>query len=29
MELYFPHGFFTTGQYGPGATRSLDWGWQL
>jgi hypothetical protein len=29
LELYFPSGFFSTGQYGPGATWSLDWGWQL
>jgi autotransporter translocation and assembly factor TamB len=29
LELYFPHQLFTTGQYGPGTTWSLDWGWQL
>jgi translocation and assembly module TamB len=29
LELYFPRGFFSTGQYGPGSTWSLDWGWQL
>jgi hypothetical protein len=29
LELYFPKGFFSTGQYGPGSTWSLDWGWQL
>jgi hypothetical protein len=29
LELYFPQGFFSTGQYGPGSTWSLDWGWQL
>lgn len=29
LELYFPHQLFTTGQWGPGTTWSLDWGWQL
>lgn len=29
VELYFPHQFFSTGQWGPGTTWSLDWGWQL
>jgi hypothetical protein len=29
VELYFPHQLFTTGQWGPGTTWSLDWGWQL
>lgn len=29
LELYFPHQLFTTGQYGPGTTWSLDGGWQL
>jgi hypothetical protein len=29
VELYFPHQLFSTGQWGPGATWSLDWGWQL
>jgi autotransporter translocation and assembly factor TamB len=28
VELYFPHQFFSTGQWGPGTTWSLDWGWQ-
>lgn len=29
VELYFPNQLFTTGQWGPGATWSIDWGWQL
>lgn len=29
VELYFPHQLFSTGQWGPGATWSIDWGWQL
>ena len=29
VEFYFPHQLFTTGQWGPGTTWSLDWGWQL
>lgn len=29
LELYFPHQLFTTGQWGPGTTWSIDWGWQL
>ncbi len=29
LEIYFPRDFFTTGQYGPGTTWSLDLGWQL
>jgi hypothetical protein len=29
LELYFPDGYFTSGQYGPGAIWSLDLGWQL
>jgi translocation and assembly module TamB len=29
LELYFPRNLFTSGQYGPGATWSLDFGWQL
>jgi autotransporter translocation and assembly factor TamB len=29
VELYFPHRLFSTGQWGPGTTWSLDWGWQL
>jgi translocation and assembly module TamB len=29
VELYFPHQLFSTGQWGPGTTWSLDWGWQL
>lgn len=29
LELYFPKNFFTAGQYGPGTTWSLDFGWQL
>jgi hypothetical protein len=29
LELYFPHQLFSTGQWGPGTTWSLDWGWQL
>ncbi len=29
LELYFPMSFFTTGQYGPGTTWSIDVGWQL
>jgi hypothetical protein len=29
LEFYFPRNFFTSGQYGPGPTWSLDLGWQL
>lgn len=29
VELYFPHQLFTTGQWGPGTSWSIDWGWQL
>lgn len=29
LELYFPKNFFTAGQYGPGTTWSIDFGWQL
>lgn len=29
VELYFPNQLFSTGQWGPGATWSIDWGWQL
>jgi autotransporter translocation and assembly factor TamB len=29
LEFYFPKNFFTTGQYGPGTTWSMDVGWQL
>ena len=29
LELYFPHQLFSTGQWGPGTTWSIDWGWQL
>ena len=29
LELYFPRNFFSAGQYGPGATWSVDVGWQL
>jgi len=29
LEIYFPRDFFTTGQYGPGTTWSVDLGWQL
>jgi autotransporter translocation and assembly factor TamB len=29
VELYFPHQLFSTGQWGPGTTWSLDWGWAL
>jgi hypothetical protein len=29
LELYFPYNLFTAGQYGPGTTWSLDFGWQL
>lgn len=29
LEFYFPKRFFTAGQYGPGTTWSLDFGWQL
>ena len=29
LEFYFPKGVFTTGQYGPGATWSVDMGWQV
>jgi translocation and assembly module TamB len=29
VELYFPHQLFSTGQWGPGTTWSLDGGWQL
>lgn len=29
LELYFPDRFFAAGEYGPGATWSLDVGWQL
>lgn len=29
LEFYFPKKFFTAGQYGPGTTWSLDFGWQL
>ncbi len=29
LELYFPKNFFAAGQYGPGTTWSVDFGWQL
>jgi autotransporter translocation and assembly factor TamB len=29
VELYFPHQLFTTGQWGPGTSWSIDGGWQL
>jgi autotransporter translocation and assembly factor TamB len=29
LELYFPRDLYTSGQYGPGTTWSLDFGWQL
>jgi autotransporter translocation and assembly factor TamB len=29
VELYFPYQLFSTGQWGPGTTWSIDWGWQL
>ncbi len=29
LEMYFPDRFFAAGQYGPGATWSIDLGWQL
>ena len=29
VELYFPNQLFSTGQWGPGTTWSLDWGWAL
>jgi hypothetical protein len=29
LEFYFPNNFFNTNQYGPGATWSVDVGWQL
>ena len=29
LEFYFPRNFFTSGQYGPGPTWSMDVGWQL
>ena len=29
LELYFPYHLFTSGQYGPGPTWSVDLGWQL
>jgi hypothetical protein len=29
LEFYFPKNFFTSGQYGPGPTWSMDVGWQL
>ncbi len=29
LELYFPYQLFSTGQWGPGTTWSIDWGWQL
>jgi translocation and assembly module TamB len=29
LELYFPRNLFTAGQYGPGTTWSVDFGWQL
>lgn len=29
LEVYFPRNFFAAGQYGPGTTWSLDFGWQL
>ncbi len=29
VELYFPHQLFSTGQWGPGTTWSIDGGWQL
>ena len=29
LELYFPYHLFTSGQYGPGQTWSVDLGWQL
>jgi hypothetical protein len=28
LELYLPHDFVTSGQYGPGETWSLDLGWE-
>ena len=28
LELFFPHGLVTVGQYGPGETWSVDLGWQ-
>lgn len=29
VELYFLHNLFSAGQYGPGPTWSIDFGWQL
>lgn len=29
LEFYYPKNFFSTAQYGPGSTWSLDLGWQL
>lgn len=29
LELYFPENLFTAGQYGPGTTWSVDFGWRL
>jgi hypothetical protein len=29
LEIYFPRDFFSSGQYGPGSTWSVDVGWQL
>ena len=28
IELFLPHDFVTSGQYGPGETWSLDFGWE-
>ena len=28
LEIYFPKNLFTAGQYGPGTTWSVDFGWQ-
>ena len=28
LELYFPHDLVTAGQYGPGQTWSIDFGWE-
>lgn|GEM_PF-2721364 len=29
LEFYYPRNFFSTAQYGPGSSWSLDLGWQL
>jgi hypothetical protein len=29
LEFYYPQNLFSTAQYGPGSTWSLDLGWQL